>query len=130
MNESLKKLWDTVRASADNLAESAADTISCLGDKASGFVNITQLNLSLAEKKNKVNTLLREVGAMVYATHTGSPTESEALLAKLSEIDAAQAEVDAVQAKINAARGIETCIVCGSRLLPGDQFCRECGGGL
>ena len=27
----------------------------------------------------------------------------------------------------NNAYVCEDCIVCGSRLLPGDQFCRECG---
>ena len=57
MNESMKKLWQSVRASASDLAESAADTVSCLGDKASALADITQLNLSLAEKKNKVNRL-------------------------------------------------------------------------
>ena len=127
MNESMKKLWQSVRASASDLAESAADTVSCLGDKASALADITQLNLSLAEKKNKVNRLLQEVGAMVYATHTGSPTDSDALLAKLSEIDEAKREVQEVQDKIDARRGIEKCVVCGKALLPGDQFCRDCG---
>ena len=32
-----------------------------------------------------------------------------------------------VQAKIDARRGIEKCVVCGKNLLPGDQFCRDCG---
>ena len=127
MNESMKKLWQSVCASASDLAESAADTVSCLGDKASALADITQLNLSLAEKKNKVNRLLQEVGAMVYATHTGSPTDSDALLAKLAEIDEAKREVQEVQDKIDARRGIEKCVVCGKNLLPGDQFCRDCG---
>ena len=127
MNESMKKLWQSVRAGASDLAESAADTVSCLGDKASALADITQLNISLAEKKNKVNRLLQEVGSMVYATHTGSPTDSDALLAKLAEIDDAKREVQEVQDKIDARRGIEKCVVCGKNLLPGDQFCRDCG---
>ena len=127
MNESMKRLWQNVRDGACEFAETAADTASCLGDKATTLAEITRLNFNLTEKKNKVNRLLQEVGAMVYATHTGSPTDSDALLAKLAEIDDAKREVQEVQDKIDARRGIEKCVVCGKNLLPGDQFCRDCG---
>ena len=119
-NSKLEILFKTTKA---KVAQGAA-TIS---QKAEDVTLTAKLRRRIRDLEEEIDLQLAEVGALVYATHTGSPTESEALLAKLSEIDAAQAEVDAVQAKINAARGIETCIVCGSRLLPGDQFCRECG---
>ena len=127
MNESMKRLWQNVRAGASEFAETAADTASCLGDKATTLAEITRLNFNLTEKKNKVNRLLQEVGAMVYATHAGSPTDSDALLAKLAEVDEAKSEVKEIQEKIDLLRGIEKCIVCGKTLLPGDQFCRDCG---
>ena len=38
-----------------------------------------------------MDAALRQVGEMIYATHTGTPTESEVLLAKLQEIDALRA---------------------------------------
>lgn len=44
--------------------------------------------------KGAVSTALREVGEMIYATHTGTLTESEVLLAKLQEIDGLRQQID------------------------------------
>ena len=67
---------------------------------------------------------------MIYATHTGTLTESEVLLAKLQEIDALRAKIDQLEREIARLQGGGICPHCGAAAQSGDAFCRECGGKL
>ena len=123
-----KKNWqiclEQVCADTRKVVESGAEKV---GEAAETVMDAAKAKLALLELNSALRTQLMKVGELVYATHTGSPTDSDALLAKLAEIDAAKAEADEVQAKIDMRRGVEKCVVCGKNLLPGDQFCRDCG---
>ena len=70
---------------------------------------------------------LREVGEMIYATHTGTLTESEVLLAKLQEIDGLRQQIDRLEREIARLQGGAVCPFCGAAARSGDVFCRECG---
>ena len=119
MDEKMHSILDDVRAAA-------ADA----GVKARELLSAGKANIRLAELNAARLTALRQVGEMVYGTHTGSPTDSDVLLAKLQEIDGICAEI----AALKEARGEEpqqqTCAACGKEAKPGDRFCRECGSAL
>ena len=78
-------------------------------------------------KRQAVSTALREVGEMIYATHTGTLTESEVLLAKLQEIDGLRQQIDRLEREIARLQGGAVCPFCGAAARSGDVFCRECG---
>ena len=70
---------------------------------------------------------------MIYATHTGTPTDSDVLLEKLQEIDRLREEAEAIQAEIGRLKGQEAenrCSTCGASTRAEDAFCRACGGNL
>ena len=128
MNERLQELLDAVQRTASQVGGSAADAAYGMGKRAGELLSVAKLNIRIMDLKGAVSTALREVGEMIYATHTGSPTESEALLAKLQEIDGLKEQIAALEAEIgrqHAAAG--ECPVCGSEAREGDQFCRQCG---
>ena len=94
---------------------------------------MAKLNIRAAENKADTGRALREVGEMIYATHTGTPTDSDVLLEKLQEIDRLREEAEAIQAEIGRLKGQEAenrCPTCGAQTREGDAFCRECGGKL
>ena len=75
-----------------------------------------------------VDGKLMEAGELVYATHSGNPTESGELLQKLQEID----ELKARLAELNETLGRTpeedpVCPGCGEAVKEGDHFCRSCG---
>ena len=128
MNEKVQDLLDSVQRTAVQVSDAAVDAAYGVGKKAGELLSVAKLNIRLVDLRAEVNLQLREVGEMIYATHTGSPTESEALLAKLQEIDGLKERTAALEAEIgrqHAAAG--ECPVCGSEAREGDQFCRQCG---
>ena len=130
MNEKLYELLVKVQETAVQVSDTAADAAYGVGKKAEELLSVAKLNIRVASLRADVNVALREVGEMLYATHTGTPTDSEILLAKLEEIDGLNAQISGLEAQIGKERAAHTCSTCGAAAQDGDQFCRECGGKL
>ena len=132
MNETLQELLYTIQRTAGQVSDTAAAAAYGMGKKAEAPLSTAKLNIRAAELKAQVNEQLKSVGEMIYATHTGTPTDSDVLLGKLQEID----ELNARLAELNELLGRQTepaaprCGSCGAPVREGDLFCRECGGKL
>lgn len=128
MNEKLAELMDTVQKTAVQAADVAADAAYGVGKKAGELLSVAKLRIRIATLEGSVEECLTELGEMLYATHTGDPTDSETLLAKLQEIDGLKAEIAALNAQIGREQEEpQTCATCGAAARDGDAFCRECG---
>ena len=97
--------------------------------KAGELLSVAKLNIRIMELKGQVNTALREVGELLYATHTGNPTESDELLAKMEEIDALRAEIAAMEEELGREI-VPICGTCGAEVQENDVYCRACGDKL
>lgn len=127
MNEKLAELMDTVQKTAVQAADVAADAAYGVGKKAGELLSVAKLRIRIATLEGSVDECLMTLGEMLYATHTGDPTDSETLLAKLQEIDGLKAEIAALNAQIGREQEAQTCATCGAAVKEGDAFCRECG---
>ena len=127
MNEKLYELLDTVQRTAIQVSDTAVDAAYGAGKKAGELLRVAKLNIRIIERKADVNTAMRELGEMLYATHTGTPTDSEILLAKMQEIDAMKAEIAQMEEEIGKEKAAPVCDTCGAAAQDGDAFCRECG---
>ena len=127
MNEKLQELLDGIQHTAIQAGGIASDAAYGVGKKATELLSTAKANIQICQLKADVNVCFREVGEMLYATHTGTPTDSDDLLKKLQEIDALKAEIDALSAQLGRE---SACPVCGAAAREGDKFCRECGSTL
>ena len=132
MNEKLQEVLGRVQRTAVQVGDTASDAAYGVGKKASELLSVAKLNIRIMDLKTEVNTSFRELGEMLYATHTGNPTDSDDLLHKLEEIDALKEKIAALNEQIGkeAATACPTCPICGADAHPGDAFCRECGSKL
>lgn len=129
MNETFGKILTTAYGAAVRAGGAAVNVASAVGRKTGELADSAKLRFRAATLEGRVEGTLAEVGELLYATHTGSPTDSEVLQEKLEEIDALKAEL----AEVNSRLGRETakaCPACGVESRPGDAFCRNCGGKL
>ena len=127
MNEKLQELIGKVRETAIQVGETAADAAYGVGQKTVELLGAAKINVKIAALKGDVNTALRETGELIYATHTGNPTDSEILLAKLEEVDALYAKIAEYEAQLGKEPAAPTCGTCGAALQEGAAFCGECG---
>ena len=124
MNERLQELLDAVQRTASQVGGSAADAAYGMGKRAGELLSVAKLNIRIMDLKGAVSTALREVGEMIYATHTGTPTDSDRLLEKMQEIDGLKARLRELEGEpiIHLI-----CPRCGHEVQPEDVYCRDCG---
>lgn len=130
MNEKLRALMDQVQTTAVKLGDTASDAAYGVGKKAEVLLGTAKANIKLAELKHAASREKQAVGEMIYATHTGTPTDSDELLAKLQEIDGLYAKIAELEEQLGKAERVPACAECGAPLRQGDRFCRECGSQL
>ncbi len=130
MDERLCDLLQKVRSTAAVAGDAAADVAYATGKKATELLSAAKLRIRIAGLQGDVNTALREAGELLYATHTGNPTDSDVLLAKLSEIDELKAQIARLEEALGRETAAPVCPTCNAKAKEGDPFCGECGGPL
>ena len=130
MNEKLYELLDTIQRTAVQASDVAADAAYGVSKKAGELLSVAKLRVRIVSLEADVKDRLSQVGELLYATHTGAPTESEVLLEKLQEIDGLKAEIAQLQSEIRKEESAHTCPTCGAFVKEGDAFCGACGGQL
>lgn len=133
MDEQLREVLNLVRRTARQAGDTAADAAYGAGKKAEELLSVARVRAKIAGLEGDVRGCLQDAGGLLYATHTGTPTDSEFLLAKLEEIDGLKAQIQALREEEARLRGKEStpvCPTCGAPSQEGDLYCRTCGGKL
>jgi len=130
MNEKMNDFLYSTRDAVGQVSDTAADVAYGVGKKAGELLSVAKMNIQLVDLKACVNTALRELGELLYATHTGDPTDSKVLQAKLEEIDHLKAQIVALEKQLGREQAARTCDTCGAPSREGDAFCRTCGDKL
>ncbi len=107
--------------------ETAQTVAYTVGLGAKKLTETAKKQLAITDLRAEINACFRELGELLYATHTGTPTDSDLLLAKMREIDELRANLTALEGEpvIHLL-----CPVCGHEVREEDLFCRDCGAKL
>lgn len=123
-------LLDTLRAGAEAAGTLALGALGLACEGAEKLADAARLRYQAARVEGEMDEKLMEAGEMVYATHTGNPTESEELVEKLREIDDLKAQLAELNETLGRTPEGPVCPDCGGAVEEGDHFCRSCGGKL
>ena len=110
-----------------DLARTGADGVRQAAENAAAGA---RLRLRIGQLEGELEHILTEAGRTVYATHTGSPSDSETLHGLLAEADRIRQELNAARRSLAELRGYAVCPDCGEVWESFHRFCQACGSPL
>lgn len=87
----------------------------------------TALKWDIMDLQARRKRKLLLVGKLVYATHTGRPTDSDLLQRALEQVDAVTKELRRKEAELARICGVRFCPGCGSSEDARHIYCSHCG---
>lgn len=114
--EAAAQVGDAAKAGAAKAAETTENVVA-----------MARIRLTIADLNNEKNRQLKRVGELVYATHTGDPTDSEILERALTAIDNLNEQIQKQEKELQAIRGMAVCATCGAANAADSAYCSNCG---
>ena len=97
------------------------------GQKANELVEVTKLNLAIAQLETEIEECFQAIGQMVYETYKDNETSAEELNEKCQIIDSKKGELAQLRQKVNALRNVKQCQSCGEINEKENIYCSKCG---
>ncbi len=127
MDEKVKEMMEKAKLTAGMAADTAVKAAGVVSQKGSQLLERTKRSYRVFDLNNEIELLMREIGRMVYLTHTGMETDESELEGKLAKIDEKYAEIEALRAQSEEEKPTCACPVCGKPCAKTDLYCRVCG---
>ena len=103
----LRAAQDTAQLAAGRAAEAAGragQAVGAAGQAVSRQRELLGVERETRRLRQEVKLQLQALGAMLYATHCGQPSDSEELLAKLRVVDGLEERIRALSAQAETLR--------------------------
>lgn len=127
LKDCLNNFCENTRKGAETVSAAAKTGAEKVGEAAENVVAYTRARLAVLELKSAVRTQLVKVGELVYATHTGDPTDSETMEEVLHRIDILKEEIREKEWEIASICGVRVCKGCGCANGVEHAYCSNCG---
>ena len=125
--KSWKHAAQRAREAAVDAAGLALAAAQAVGQKAGEAAGRARLRSEVKALEGEIRLQLQAVGELVYATHTGKPSDSEDMQEILEYIDGLYEQLEGRERALRELEGLARTCVCGAENPPETGFCRTCG---
>lgn len=126
----MSNFTDALKKGFSKAATVAGKVTKNVAEKTGIVVDITKLNIALADTEKKISDTKEKIGEMVYAQYLEGTLDSDKFDDILKELDAFKAEEDGLKAQIAELKNTTTCEKCGQSNDRSSEFCSKCGSKL
>ena len=130
MDDRVRDLFNKIKETANIAADAAEAAAKQVSQKTGETFEIAKYNMRVFELNSEIGVSQREIGKIVYDTHSGKETSEESLEAILKSIDAKYAEIESCKTKIAELKKSVPCPNCGELCAKEDTFCKKCGAAI
>lgn len=130
MDDKLKDMLEKAKAAAAMAGDAAGKGIDAASKKTGELAAAAKLRKQLFDLNVQRETLLKELGRLVYDTHRGIEVLPEELDERLSELDEKEATIAALTQELEESKPGKKCPNCGASCGKTDLFCKTCGTAL
>lgn len=111
----------------DEIKEKASSVAIMAGKKANEAYSATKTKMAIAEKKNYLKTLYRELGEITYNGYKNSDQDLNAIEDKIAEIDLTVEKIEELKSEYRKAMNVTVCPSCNAEIEADANFCPKCG---
>lgn len=126
-----KKGWNRLlrrtRDAALDVSEAARSGAELAGQRAGDALACAKLNQAVSDLQEEIDLQMQAVGELIYATHRGTPSDSQAVQEILEYVDGLYEELEGHQQQLKLLRGLLLCGACGAENGGGNVYCHNCG---
>ena len=103
------------------------DRASARGVNSSDLSAYAELRRTVDDLQEEISLQMRALGELVYATHCGTPSDSDELQKILEYIDDLRDEIKGHEEQMTLLRGTRRCPGCNHEIADAESFCENCG---
>lgn len=122
-----KKLVRRTQDAAMDMSELARAGAEAVGRRAEDVAARVRLERAVRDLREEIDAQMRAVGELIYATHRGSPSNSDDIQEILEFVDSLYEEMEGHQQELKRLRGALLCAGCGAENERGSLYCHNCG---
>lgn len=130
MDPKVYELLEKARATAMNAATAAGKAADSATKMAGELFEVTKLNLQVFDLNTDIELLYKEIGKIVYLTHTGAEVDADEISAKIAVIDEKQAAIKELKHQVELRKNLIKCPGCGKDCDRSDLYCKNCGAAI
>ena len=108
-------------------AKVAVDT---LGEKAGQLVDVSKLNIKMAELKNDMKNEYANLGKAIYKSKKEQVDDDVTVNYEVAQIDNLNLQIEELKKQIATMKNKVLCNACGQPNETGSLYCSKCGGEL
>lgn len=125
--ESVSKIVKTVEDGASAVAKTVESGASIVAQKSGVLVEISKLNLNIANEEDSIKELYESLGRAVYEDYNNGHITDELMIGDCNEIIKHENNIKELKKKINALKNIKKCQGCGFEMKLNVAYCPKCG---
>ena len=122
-----RKLVRRTRDAALDMTELARAGAEAVGRRAEDAASRSRLERAVRDLREEIDIQMQAVGELIYATHRGSPSNSDDVQEILEYVDGLYEELEGHQQELKRLRGMLLCAACGAENDGVNLYCHNCG---
>ena len=113
----IEALFHRAAQAAETARDTASEAAGLAGRRAEAAADVTE----------EIELQMGEIGRLIYATHTGTPSDSGDVQNILEYVDSLYEQLEGHEAELKRMRGLLLCACCGAENEGDWVYCRSCG---